>query len=359
MSFTLASSPHNHKRKTTSQLMLLVIYACIPAAIVQAYFFGWGNLIHIAIASFTAIAAEAVFLAIRNKAITPRLTDYSAILTGVLIGLSVPSFAPWWISFLGAAFAIIIVKQLYGGIGFNLFNPAMAAYVMLLISFPLQMTSWLPPVSLMQYELTIVDAFYAIFTGFSSAGYSIEQLRLGVDGITMATPLDTLKTDLTIGMTTTESMASPVFSLDSGLGLSGLGWEWINLAFFAGGMFLIFTKTINWHIPAGFLSGLFGCALIGFLISPDTVASPTFHIFSGAAMFGAFFIATDPVSASTTNKGRVIFGLLIGCLIYFIRVFGGYPDAIAFAVLLANMCVPLIDYYTRPTTYGHVKEVSK
>ena len=348
MAFRLASSPHNHSGSSTSNLMRTVILATIPGIAAQWYFFGAGNLIHIVLACLTAIITEAVFLKIRKQPILNRVKDNSALLTGLLIGISIPGFAPWWISVMGAVFAIGIAKQLYGGLGQNIFNPAMVAYVMLLVSFPLQMTTWPPVSEITGYELSLWDVFNVIFAGVTLDGHTAHQLMQNIDGITMATPLDTLKTGLAMGHTVSEIQAKEQFSW-----LSGLGWEWINLAFLAGGVYLLSKRAILWYIPVGLLGGLFVISFIGFLWDPDSVGSPIFHLFSGATMLGAFFIATDPVSASTTPKGRLIFGALIGLLVYAIRTWGGYPDAMAFAVLLANMCVPLIDYYTQPRVYGH------
>ena len=183
---------------------------------------------------------------------------------------------------------------------------------------------------------------------YTPAGYSVEQLRSGIDGVTMATPLDSIKTGLTQGYTLTEIYQRPEFSY-----FAGAGWQWINLGFFVGGLLLIQQRIISWHIPLGFLGGLCIPAFIAHIFAPDLMPGPIVHALSGATMLGAFFIATDPVSAATSNRGRVIFGLLIGFIIFVIRSWGGYPDAVAFAVLLANMCVPLIDRYTRPVVYGH------
>jgi len=351
MAFWIASSPHNHTQNETSALMRLVIYATVPGIIAQFYFFGWGNLVHILLASCSALIAEFFVLSLRNKGITKQLFDGSALLTAVLLGISLPALAPWWISVLGAVFAIVVVKQLYGGLGHNPFNPAMAAYVMLLISFPVQMTSWQPPLELMHIELNFSNTLYAIFTGFTSEGYSVEQLRSHIDGFTMATPLDTLKTNITMGLTVLESMESPVFGQ-----YFGIGWEWINAAFLMGGLFLIAKKAIHWATPFSFLSSLFVCSLVAYFISPDSSASTLFHWFNGACMLGAFFILTDPVSGATSTKGRLVIGALAGILVYIIRKFGGYPDAVAFSVLLCNMAAPLIDQYTRPRTYGHQLE---
>lgn len=348
MAFWIASSPHNHVQNKTSALMRLVIYATIPGILTQWYFFGWGNIIHITMAIATAFAAEFIVLSLRKKPITLELFDGSAILTAVLLGISLPALAPWWITIIGVSFAIVIVKQLYGGLGHNPFNPAMAAYVMLLISFPVQMTLWQPPVSLMSVDLDFINTLTVIFTDFSKEGYSVAQLRTHFDGMTMATPLDTVKTNITMGMTVAESLNNKVF--DQGL---GIGWLWVNVAFLIGGLFLLTKKAISYPVPVSFLATIFIFSLIAFLISPDSNPSTLFYWFSGATMLGAFFILTDPVTCATSVKGRIIYGCLAGILVCVIRKFGGYPDGVAFAVLLCNMAAPLIDQYTRPRTYGH------
>ncbi|RQM68472.1 electron transport complex subunit RsxD [Aeromonas enteropelogenes] len=345
--FNIATAPFAHNRKQTRTLMLLVILACVPGFLAQTWFFGWGTLIQILLALVTALGCEALVLKLRGRAIKPALLDGSAALTAVLIGLSLPPLLPWWMLVVGTGFAVIIVKHLYGGLGQNLFNPAMVAYVLLLVSFPVQMTSWLPPESVRAYDLGLGDALSVIFTGFSLDGYSMAQLKQGVDGLTMATPLDTLKTCLTQGLTTSEILSGPLFE-----GWGGIGWSWVNLGYLLGGLFLLQQKVINWRIPVAVLGALLVSATLGYLLSPDATGTPIFHLFSGATMLGAFFIATDPVTASTTPRGRLAYGVLIGVLIYIIRRFGGYPDAFAFAVLLANLCVPLIDSLTRPKVYG-------
>ncbi len=349
MAFWIASSPHNHNQAETSALMRLVIYAVIPGICAQWYFFGWGNIIHIFLAITTALFCEFIVLSLRNKKnIRKQLFDGSAILTAILLGICLPAIAPWWISIIGAIFAIVIVKQLYGGLGNNPFNPAMAAYVMLLISFPLQMTSWQPPLALMTIDLDLANTLSVIFTDFTKEGYSVEQLRTSVDGFTMATPLDTLKTDIGLGLTVFESMEKSIFGENF-----ALGWEWVNFAFLIGGVVLIAKKAIAWQTPLSFLLSLFICSFIAYSISPDSSASTMFHWLTGGCMLGAFFILTDPVSGATSTKGRLLVGALAGLLVYLIRTFGGYPDGIAFAVLLCNMAAPLIDQYTRPRTYGH------
>ncbi|CAH0533065.1 Ion-translocating oxidoreductase complex subunit D [Vibrio stylophorae] len=346
--FYRASSPHARSKMRTSTLMLTVVLCALPGIAAQVYGFGYGNLIQIGLAIASCLFFEAFCIALRRRPMLRTLKDNSALLTGLLIGIAVPPLAPWWIVVIGSFFAIVIAKQLYGGLGQNLLNPAMVAYVVLLISFPVQMTTWLPAKSIMLEPLSFADVLSTIFSGFTHDGFSANQLRLAVDGSTMATPLDTLKTGFTTGADRYTLMQSHVFS-----GLAGRGWQWVNLGFLLGGLIMIWRRAIAWHIPVAMLSTLALCALMGDLIAPAHQAGLWVHLLSGATMLGAFFIATDPVSASTTNKGRLIYGALIGLLVYLIRSFGGFPDGVAFAVLLANLTVPLIDTYTKPRTYGH------
>nr|WP_255199254.1 electron transport complex subunit RsxD [Vibrio sp. JPW-9-11-11] len=328
--------------------MKWVAICALPGLVTQSYFFGWGTIIQLMLALVIALSLEALVMLVRKRSPLAALRDNSALVTAWLLAVAIPPLSPWWILAIGLVFAIVIAKHLYGGIGQNLFNPAMVAYVVLLISFPVQMTSWISPTELQATTITSGDAFSLIFTGLNLEGLSLQQLRTGIDGITMATPLDALKTSMRAGNTLSEAMSAPQFG-----GLAGIGWEWVNLAYLAGGLALIKLRVINWHIPVGFLVGLSVLSGVFMLIAPGTTASPVIHLLSGATMIGAFFIATDPVSASTTVKGRLIFGAFIGAMVFIIRSWGGFPDGIAFAVLLGNMCVPLIDYYTKPRTYGH------
>ncbi|AHJ74099.1 electron transport complex subunit RsxD [Kosakonia sacchari] len=349
MVFRIASSPYTHNQRQTSRIMLLVTLATVPGIAAQLWFFGWGTLIQIILAIISALAAEALILKLRKQNVSAILADNSALVTGLLLAISIPSFAPWWMVVLGTVFAVVIAKQLYGGLGHNPFNPAMIGYVVLLISFPVQMTSWLPPYEIARTVPGFMDALQVIFTGHTAAGANMETLRIGIDGVSQATPLDTFKTSLHAGHSVEQILQSPIYS---GM-LAGAGWQWVNLGYLAGGLFLLWQKTIRWHIPVSFLLTLAICAALGWIFAPQSLAAPQLHLFSGATMLGAFFILTDPVTASTTNKGRLIFGALAGVLVWLIRSYGGYPDGVAFAVLLANITVPLIDYYTRPRVYGH------
>jgi electron transport complex protein RnfD len=347
MAFINVSSPHQRTRRSSSQIMVWVMLCLIPGVALQTYFFGFTNILQILLAGIVALSAEAAILKLRKRPIINTLKDGSALLTGILIAISIPPLAPWWIIVIGTSFAIIFVKQLYGGLGQNIFNPAMAAYVVLLISFPIQMTAWLPMLSLQPFELTLLDQLNTLLTGHTLDGYSVAQLSTSIDGLTMATPLDTLKNSLKAGFTTTEIFDSATYKASSSQAIL-----WVNLGFLFGGAILLAKRVILWMIPISFLLGITVFSFIAFAYQPDLHGSPLFHLLSGATMLGAFFILTDPVSASTTIKGRLFYGLLIAFIVVIIRNVGGYPDAVAFAVLLGNMCVPLIDYYTQPKVYG-------
>jgi len=229
----------------------------------------------------------------------------------------------------------LLGKHVFGGLGYNPFNPAMVGYVVLLISFPLQMSSWAPPRGL------------ADVPGFSDALQALFNAQ-AYDAVTMATPLDLMRQN-------TGLLVEDLYQQKSQFGIwAGVGWEWVNLSFLAGGLWLLYRRIFTWHAPVAMLLALGLWAGVGFDGgSSNSGGSPLFHWLSGATMFGAFFIITDPVSSAVSNKGRLIFGALIGMLVYLIRVLGNYPDAVAFAVLILNFAAPFIDQYTQPTTYGH------
>ena len=340
MEFRTYSSPHLPATGNVPAMMQRVLLALLPGIACATWFFGWGILINILLASVTALGAEAVMLRIRGRQAVVTLLDGSALVTGVLLALALPPLTPWWIPVIGSLFGIVVAKQLYGGLGYNPFNPAMAGYVVLLISFPLELTLW-PPAGAWP---SLLDTLALVFASSLPAGTSL-------DALTMATPMDGIKTRLGLNETVSEIRASDMFGI-----LGGHGWEWINACFLLGGLALLKLRVIQWHIPVSLLGSLFTVALVFYLLNPDHYTPPDFQLFSGGAMLAAFFIATDPVSASTTPRGRLLFGAGIGLLIYIIRTWGGYPDGIAFAVLLMNMAAPVIDHYTQPRVFGHDKE---
>ena len=314
--------------------MLLVVAACLPGTLTLTWLFGVGTLINLIWASVVAIVVEAAILKIRQRPLAFYLRDGSALLTAVLLALALPPYAPWWLTLVAVGFAIVFGKQLYGGLGQNPFNPAMLGYVVVLISFPFEMTSWPAPHSVGMLE-------------------GLQQI-LGIaalpDGWSQATALDSLKINKSLTMEELWA-ANPAFG-----SIGGTAVEWVNAAFLLGGLFLLHKRIISWHAPVGMLAALAVMSLLFWNGSgSDSNGSPLFHLFTGATMLGAFFIVTDPVSGATSNLGRVIFGAGVGILVYIIRTWGGYPDGVAFAVLLMNLTAPTIDYYSRPRTYGQSK----
>jgi Na+-translocating ferredoxin:NAD+ oxidoreductase subunit D len=340
MKFATAPAPHTVAPASVRRVMLLVLLALVPAVATHVAWFGWGLPINIALAASSACAAEALALRLRRKPLLRFLTDGSAVLAGALLAFALPPLAPWWLTVSGAAFAMLIAKHLYGGLGYNVFNPAMVGYAALLVSFPAHMTHWLLPAG-MAPALTFSQTAHAIF----SAGLPPE---LTWDAISGATPLAAERAGLILRATIEETHAQPIFGA-----VAGVGWEWISLAILVGGIGLLALRIIRWHIPVAMLGTVFLLAIVMHAFDPGRYVGPMFHLLSGATMLGAFFIATDPVSAATSDRGRLVYGVGIGVLTYAVRVWGGYPDGVAFAVLLMNAAVPLIDRYTVPRIYGH------
>lgn len=343
MKFSVGPAPHSVASVSVRRTMILVLVALIPAFITHLIWFGPGLAINVMIACVSAWAAECAALKLRGKPVLQFVTDGSATLTAILLAFALPSLAPWWITASGAAFSILVAKHLYGGLGYNLFNPAMVGYAALLVSFPSQLSHWSAPAGLSGAHLSFGDTLYTIFHGRLPA-------QMTWDAITTATPLTSLRTGLIFRNTLEEIQSQPIFG-----GIAGKGFEWVAFATLLGGVFLLVTRTIRWQIPAGLFGSLLVCSLFMHALNPGANAGPMLHLFGGATMLGAFFIATDPVTAATSNVGRVVYGAGIGFLIYLIRAFGGYPDGVAFAVLLMNAAVPIIDRYTVPRIYGHAK----
>jgi len=266
-----------------------------------------------------------------------------AIITAWLLALSIPPLAPWWLIVVGTTFAIIIAKQLYGGLGYNPFNPAMIGYAVLLISFPVLMTKWPAALSLAQTKLSFMDQFNMIF-------HSTLPANISMDAVTSATPLDYLKTQLKLNQSMASIQATPIFGT-----FAGKGAEYVALAYLAGGLFLWQQRVISWHLPTAFLTTMAAISGIFWLVDPSQFASPVFHLVSGGSMLAACFIITDPISGPTTPKGKLYFAAGVAIMAYLVRVYGGYPDGLAFAVIFMNICVPLLDAYTQPRVFGHNK----
>lgn len=349
--------PKIYYQRNTRHIMLLVLLACIPGIFIQFYYFGYGIFLQILISIITSIISESMVLIIRKKKIKNVIADNSAIVTAILFAISLPPFLPWWLNVIGAFFSVVIAKQLYGGLGQNLFNPAMVGYVFLLISYPIAMTNFVVPYDEFFNPPSLVKTISIIF--YKNKDYDKNFLHLHTlnNNITQATPLDKFKTDIYL-------KNRDIYDKDKKILLMSIhnffdihfSWQWINIGFFLGGIFLLWMKVICWRIPLFFLLMLTFTSTLGYFYNKECLASPLIHLFSGATMLGAFFIATDPVTIPTTKRGRIIFGMLTGFLVWIIRSFGGYPDAVAFSILLSNSTVPLIDYYTRPKVYGYDKE---
>lgn len=342
MRFATHAAPHEKAITSVPLVMRRVLFALLPAAAAYTWFFGWGLLLNFALAASAALAAEAAMLHLRGRAVGPALADGSALVTAALLAFALPPLVPFWLPLLGSTVAIVLAKHLFGGLGKNPFNPAMVGYVVLLVSFPMAMTQWLPPrLGDLDYRhLSFAEHVGYIAVGSTPAG-------VPVDALTRATPLDQFKDGLRAGRSFTDVRASSLFG-----DLGGQGWEWVGNALILGGLYLLYRGVIRWQIPVAMLAGVLVPALLGYLIAPERFGTPAFHIFSGATLLGAFFIATDPVSAATTTRGRLVYGAGIGLLTFAIRAFGTYPDGLAFAVLFMNGAVPLIDRYTRPRIYG-------
>lgn len=336
--FQISDAPHIAPQTSVSGVMLQVLIALLPGVTAYAWFFGPGILVQIVLATTFALFFESLMLRLRQRPMKPFINDFSAVVTAVLFALCIPPLAPWWVSCVGMLFAIVFAKHLYGGLGQNVFNPAMVGYVVVLISFPQVMTAWLPPASLAQVSPGLLDSLTIVFRGQPDAGW---------DAISQATPLDLLKNGIEAGRMVPEILQSPLFGE-----FGGLGWEWVALWFFVGGLFLVFKRIINWHVPASVIGSVVLFSLPFWLLNPGSNPMPLQHILSGAIILAAFFIATDPVSGCVSNRGRLIFGFGVGIITLVIRRWGGYPDGVAFAVLLMNMAAPLIDRYTRPRMYG-------
>ncbi len=322
----------------TASLMRWVIVATLPGIATMSYFFGLGVLSNVLIAATLGVALEATVLRLRRRPIGVSLKDSSALVTAILLGVSLPPASPWWLISVGMIAAVVVGKQLYGGLGHNPFNPAMVGYALLLISFPTYMTLWAPPQTLLP------NGLWAQITG------TLPSAEL--DSLSGATPLDAFKHkgDAVLASEFWATNPLPEGTLSA--------WRWVALAWLAGGSLLLVKRIISWHIPVAMLGSLLLLATLFYIGDPSHFASPLFHLFTGATLFGAFFIATDPVSAATSRRGKLIYGAGIGVLLITIRTFGGYPDAVAFAVLLMNLCVPLLDLYSVPRPTGQQKDAS-
>lgn len=329
-------APHVHSRGNIPQTMRTVIFALLPATAFGLYLFGWPAINLVVLSIVSCLAAEAACLAIGRRPVRSTLGDGSAVLTGLILALCLPPWAPWWIAVLGAAFAIVVGKQVFGGLGQNVLNPAMLARVALLVSFPLEMTSWIAP----QPWLS------AAAPGFLDGLVITFGSTPAIDGLSTATALAPLRTG---GVFTADGSALGALALGTVAGSMG---ETSALLLLLGGGWLIAKRIVPWQIPLAMLLTLGLLATVFHLVEPARYAPPLLHLLAGSAILCAFFIATDPVGSPVTTSGRLIFGAGIGALVFIIRSWGGYPEGVAFAVLLMNAATPLIDHLVRPRRYG-------
>jgi electron transport complex protein RnfD len=321
----LSSSPHIHSGDTTSRVMRAVLYSLLPACAVAVYFFGPSALSVLLIATLGCLATEVVCQRLMRQPVS--IADGSAAITGVLLALNLPPSSPWWLTLLGAVIAIAIGKQVYGGLGSNPFNPALVARVVLLISFPVQMTTWSAPAP----------------------------LGSGLDLVTTATPLGEWKNAVMLTGQMPDGLQSGMANYFLG-NMAGCIGEVSALAILAGAAYLFYKRVLTWHIPVTFVGTVILFSSIFWLINPDKYPNPLFHLLTGGLVLGAFYMATDMVTTPVSTKGMLLFGAGCGLLTVLIRLFGGYPEGVSFAILLMNAATPLIDRYTKPKTFGAKKQ---
>jgi len=307
----VSSSPHILDDDTTQRIMLDVVIALLPATVAAIYYFKTNAAILILLSVLTAVISEALFQKVMKQPST--INDLSAVVTGLLFAFNMPASAPWWMPILGSAFAIIVVKQFFGGIGHNFMNPALTARIMLMISYTGRMTSWVAP---------------------------------GVDAVSTATPLSFVK-----GVTEIPGNAPKLMDMLFG-NIGGSLGETSAILLILGGIYLVYRGIISIQIPAVYIGTV---AVITLLSGGFDAYFMTYHLLAGGLMLGAFFMATDYASAPVTSKGRIIFALGCGILTSVFRLYGGYPEGVGFSILLMNIAAPLIEKYTGPRVFGEVK----
>ncbi len=321
----ISASPHVHSDRTSKKVMYDVLFALIPAFLVSIYLFGISALIMTSVAVLSCIAFEYLIQKyILKTAIT--VGDGSALITGILLAFNLPSSLPLWMVIIGSLVAIGIAKMSFGGLGYNIFNPALVGRVFLLVSFPVQMTSWPIP---FENNGTLFDAV----TGETTLGIIKEGLMYGETMSTISEKIPTIL-ELLLGIS------------------SGSAGEMSALALILGGLYLLIRKVITWHIPVTILLTMALFTGIFWVIDPEMYANPLIHILSGGAILGAFYMATDLVTSPMTKKGMIIFAVGIGVITVVIRLYGAYPEGISFAILIMNAFVPLINTYFKPRRFG-------
>lgn len=338
---TPVAAPHTTTSNSPARIMALVMAALAPATLFGFWLYGWPAVFLWLITIAAALFGEAFSVRLLNRPALPVLGDGSAALTGWLLALSLPPWAPWWIGVFGGLFATTLGKQAFGGLGQNLFNPAMVARVALLISFPVQMTAWIGPLGVSGSMPGVIDGLLVTLKGLPPA----------LDAVSSATTLGFAKTELSRGVSLAESLPhAPALSfLGARAGSLGETAAWLLLL---GGGALVFLRVITWHIPLAMLAGIALPAALMHAIDPTHYLDVPTQILSGGAILGAFFIATDYVTSPNAASGQLIFGFGCGVLTFVIRTWAGYPEGVAFAVLLMNSLTPIIDTYFKPRIYG-------
>ncbi|MEI4520235.1 RnfABCDGE type electron transport complex subunit D [Pseudomonas sp. CCNWLW23] len=305
------------------QAMNTVLLAALPGLLALFWLYGWGVLINLLLAVISALLVEAAVASLRRQAVQPTLRDGSALVSALLLAVALPAYCPWWLTITATISGLLFGKHLYGGIGKNPFNPAMLGFALSIVLFPQGMTHW------PGHGLDFLSALQQVFNPAQAP-----------DAWVQATALDSLR--INKSLTIDELFASnPAFGR-----FGGRGVEWVNLAFLLGGLWLLQRRIFSWHAPVGMLASLFLISLLCWNGSgSDSHGSPLFHLLSGATMLGAFFIVTEPVSGAKSALARLLFGVGVGLLTYLIRTWGGYPDGVAFAVLLMNLLVPTLERF--------------
>ncbi len=313
--YTVSSSPHIRADHTIDSIMKDVIIALLPAVIMSLYIFKWEALWVMIFSILSCVGSEALWQKLTKNPIT--IDDYSAVVTGLLLAFNLPASVPLWIPIIGGAFAIVIVKQIFGGLGQNFMNPALAARAILLASWPSHMTNWT------------------------------------LDGVTTATPLGILKAGM--GEVSAATLAAPPAFSQLLIGnIGGCLGETSAIALLIGAAYLLYKRIIHWRIPASFIGTVF---ILTWIFGRNGMfqANPFYEIFTGGLLLGAFFMATDYTTSPVTPLGQWIMGIGCGLITTLIRLFGGYPEGVSYSILLMNLAVPLLDRYTHPKVFGEVK----
>ncbi|WP_319265540.1 RnfABCDGE type electron transport complex subunit D [uncultured Draconibacterium sp.] len=318
---TVSPSPHVHSSESTQKIMLRVVYAMIPAMLWGIYMFGL-DAVRVGLISILSCLAIEFLIQKYIMKVKPSITDGSALITGVLLAFNVPVSLPWWIIIIGAIAAMGVGKLSFGGLGSNVFNPALVGRVFLLISFPVQMTSW--PATRM----------------------------MSVDTVSAATPLAVIKEGIKNGIPVSQLQGLPDLShMAIGFNNGSMG-EISAILLIIGGLYMLWKKVISWQTPVSIILTVIAVSGIFWVINPEMYVNPVYHIFTGGLMLGAIFMATDMVTSPMTGKGQLIYGVGIGLITISIRMFGAYPEGISFAILIMNAFVPLINMYVKPKRFG-------